>query len=48
MGIENVVLDNSYGKISGYIATWMSSVDIVHVVDSPAAALETARELIAR
>jgi pyruvyl transferase EpsO len=48
MGIENVVLDNSYGKISGYIDAWMSSVDIVHVVDSPAAALETARELIAR
>jgi pyruvyl transferase EpsO len=38
LGIPHVVLDNSYGKLSSFRATWTSGIDAVHDAESVAAA----------
>jgi pyruvyl transferase EpsO len=38
LGIPHVVLDNSYGKLSRFRATWTNGIDGVHDAESVAAA----------
>jgi pyruvyl transferase EpsO len=44
LGIPNVVLDNSYGKVHGYIRTWMAGHPLCH----PAGDADEARALLDR
>ncbi len=47
LGIPNVVLDNSYGKVSGIVEAWTGGVPGVHRASDGAHALELARSLVA-
>jgi pyruvyl transferase EpsO len=44
LGIPNIVLDNSYGKLSGFIAAWTASNPLCH----QAASVEEARQIAQR
>ena len=46
-GIEHVVLDNSYGKVSGTLEAWTGSLPGVHHAPDGPAALALARRLVA-
>lgn len=45
LGIPHVVLDNSYGKLSSFVASWTGDVDGVHRADSAEEAIEIAAAL---
>jgi len=45
LGIPHVLLDNTYGKLSAFHATWTSSITGVHMAKSAEAAWNLAREL---
>lgn len=45
LGIPHVLLDNSYGKLSGFHATWTRDCELTSFADSPHEALELARTL---
>ena len=47
LGIPHVVLDNSYGKISSFCATWTTGIDGVHQAESVAAAGEIVKRMTA-
>lgn len=47
-GIPHVVLDNSYGKVSGVYRTWTSDSTLSHWADTGTAANERAQELLQR
>lgn len=44
LGIPNIVLDNSYGKLSGFIAAWTANDPLCH----QAASVEEAKQIAAR
>jgi pyruvyl transferase EpsO len=44
LGIPHVVLDNSYGKIQGFLESFTGECELVRRAESPAEALEMARE----
>ena len=46
LGVPHVVLDNSYGKLSRFIAAWSHTSALVKVASSPAEAREMARALL--
>lgn len=46
LGIPNVVLDNSYGKVSGIVEAWTGEAPGVHLATNGAEALATARALV--
>lgn len=45
MGIPHVAMDNSYGKVGNFIATWMGGHPLVRWANSPVEALAVARGL---
>ncbi len=47
LGIPNVVLDNSYGKVSGIVEAWTAGLPGVHQAADGAEALAIARGLVA-
>ena len=48
LGIPHVVLDNNYGKVSGFHETWTRDCGIAHWSDSPSDALALASSLAER
>ena len=48
LGIEHIVLDNSYGKLSSFYGSWTQASDLAHWATSPEEALALARDLIRR
>jgi len=46
LGIPNVVLDNSYGKVSGIVEAWTADVPGVHRATDGTQALAMARDLV--
>lgn len=46
LALPHVVLDNSYGKLSSFVATWANGIDGVHCAGSIAEAAEIARQLL--
>jgi len=47
LGIPHVVLDNSYGKLHNFIASWTHASPLVHVASHPDAAAAQAHALLA-
>ncbi len=47
LGIPHVLLDNSYGKLSGFHRAWTSATALVRQATSPAQAVTLAQELLA-
>lgn len=48
MGIPNVLLDNSYGKVRRFYDEWTSSSPLTHFAQTPEEAFAIARELLSR
>jgi exopolysaccharide biosynthesis predicted pyruvyltransferase EpsI len=48
MGIPHVVLDNSYGKLKGFYATWLEATTLTRWANSPEEALQQAVALTER
>ena len=48
LGIPHVVLDNSYGKVSGTLEAWTAGLPGVHRADGPGEAMAAARDLLAQ
>lgn len=48
LGIPHVILDNSYGKVSGFHSAWTRESKLTHVASSPAEAFKLASDLLAR
>lgn len=46
LGIPNIVLDNSYGKLSGFIAAWTASNPLCHQATSVEQAKQIAQRLL--
>ena len=47
LDIPHVVLDNSYGKVQGFIASWTAGSPLVHRASTPAEAVARAKALLA-
>ena len=48
LGIPHVVLDNSYGKVHGFLDTWTKGSSLVHKAANPQEAAEIAKALLER
>lgn len=48
LGIEHIVIDNSYGKVTRFISCWTHDNPLVHVVKSPAEAMRLASQILAQ
>ena len=48
LGIEHIVLDNNYGKLSSFYESWTRASDLAHWARSPEEAAALARDLVRR